>query len=349
MRKFMVFFGLGVSAISIALFAKNISDYKVGTELNDKQGVEYFKERAKTKVVAWIDKKLTIDDVPKGKDGELIRYGIELLMNTEAHLGPKGKLKMTDPEVTCVACHLHDDNGLPGTKKYAFPFVNSINNYPMLDIETMTIISLEDRIRGMGHTDSVRFPSDSKEMRAILAYFKWLKESYGYGDKVKVEGEFLAKIKFPNRPADPVKGKALYAIHCAACHGNDALGIKNDNYENGGGHLYPSLMIWPDGGHMSMLPFLARFLKSTMPSGASADNPILSDDEALDIAAYINTGFVRMPMHTTEGRAGIDTAYSKSPSLKPDYFASPQQNLDPKEFIKVKYGPWKNPNYFPGE
>lgn len=93
MRKFMVFFGLAVSAISIALFAKNISDYKVGTELNDKQGVEYFKERAKTKVVAWADKKLTIDDVPKGKDGELIRYGIELLMNTEAHLGPKRQAK----------------------------------------------------------------------------------------------------------------------------------------------------------------------------------------------------------------------------------------------------------------
>lgn len=55
-----------------------------------------------------------------------------------------------------------------------------------------------------------------------------------------------------------------------------------------------------------------------------------------------------MPITTTENRAGLDTAYSKSP-LKPEYFASPQQNLDPKEYIKVKYGPWKNPNHFPGE
>lgn len=56
-----------------------------------------------------------------------------------------------------------------------------------------------------------------------------------------------------------------------------------------------------------------------------------------------------MPITTTENRAGLDTAYSKSSSLKPEYFASPQQNLDPKEYIKVKYGPWKNPNHFPGE
>ncbi|BDL79730.1 hypothetical protein THJ026_00430 [Campylobacter jejuni] len=102
----------------------------------------------------------------------------------------------------------NDDNGLPGTKKYVIPFLNILNNYPRLDIETMKIISVEDRIRGMGGTDSHRFPNDSKEMKAILAYFKWLKEAYGIKDGVKLKGDFFAKMNFPNRPADPVRGKS---------------------------------------------------------------------------------------------------------------------------------------------
>lgn len=312
--------------------------------------MEYFKEFSNRPVQQWPNKKLSIDDVPKGKEGDLIRYGIKLLKDTEGTLGPYGSLKITKNEVNCAACHMEDDgNGLPGTKKYVIPFLNVFNNYPKLDIETMKIISLEDRIRGMGGVDSHIFPNDSKEMKAILAYFKWLKKAYGVKDGVKLQGDFFAKMNFPNRMADPVKGKKLFDEKCAICHGEKGLGLKNDNYEKGGGHLYPSLLIYPDGGHMAMIPFLARFLKSTMPFGASADNPILSDDEALDIAAYVNTGFVRMPIVTTENRAGLDTAYSKSPSLKPEYFASPQQNLDPKEYIKIKYGPWKNPNHFPGE
>ncbi|ANV98634.1 cytochrome C [Helicobacter enhydrae] len=332
----------------VAIQAK--PNYKVGDVLTDQQGVEYFKEYSKRPLQKWPEMNLSIKDVPKGKEGDLIRYGIKLLSQTESTLGPKGKLKMTNNNVNCTACHMENDgNGLPGTKKYVLPFINTINTYPLLDIETMKIISVEDRIRGMGGTNSHKFPNDSKEMKAILAYFKWLKKAYKIKDGVRLEGSFLAKMDFPNRPADPVKGKEIFTNQCASCHGADGKGIKNDNYEQGGGHLYPSLLIWPDGGHMAMIPVLARFLHSAMPFGASADQPILSPGEALDVAAYLNTGFVRLPILTTENRAGLDTAYNKSPSLKPEYFASPQQQLDPKQYIKVKYGPWKNPNHFPGE
>lgn len=86
-----------------------------------------------------------------------------------------------------------------------------------------------------------------------------------------------------------------------------------------------------------------------MPFGASAKDPILTPEEAIDLAAYLNTGFVRVPMMTTENRAGLDTAYSKSPSLRSEYFASPQQQLDPQQYLRSKYGPWKRLNYFPRE
>ncbi|WP_430393975.1 c-type cytochrome [Campylobacter mucosalis] len=338
-------------ALVLACFGSlaTAKEYKVGDILSDSEGVEYFKARDKRTHQEWPSKKLSIDDVPNDERGKIIRYGIELLTNTEGTLGPKGKLKMTKNEVNCINCHMADDNGLPGTKKYVLPFINVINAYPLLDIETMKIISAQDRVRGMGGTDSHKLPDDSKEMRAIMEYFKWLKEAYDIKDGVKLQGEYLAKINFPNRPADPVRGKEVYEANCVACHGSDAKGIKNENYEQGTGHTYPSLLIWPDGGHMSLLPVITRFLISSMPLGASADMPLLTPDDALDVSAYLNTGFVRMPIVTTENRAGLDTAYSKSPSLKPEYFASLQQILNPAEYIKVKYGPWKNPNYFPGE
>ncbi len=59
-------------------------------------------------------------------------------------------------------------------------------------------------------TDSNKLPNDYKEMKAILAYFKWLKESYEVKDGVKLEGDYFAKMNFSNRPADPVRGKKLF-------------------------------------------------------------------------------------------------------------------------------------------
>ncbi|RDU70107.1 cytochrome C [Helicobacter cholecystus] len=337
------------SIVFISILCLGAKDYKVGDSLSDVEGVEFFKNYAKRPVQKWPTKNLSIDDVPKGKEGDLIRYGIEILSNTEGVVGPKSKLKMTNNEVNCKACHMEDDNGLPGTKKYVLPLINAINNYPKLDIETMKIISLQDRIRGMGGTDTHKFPDDSKEMQAIIAYFQWLKKAYEIKDGVRLEGTYLAEMKFPNQAASPVRGKELYGQKCSFCHGEDGKGVLNEDYAQGGGHMYPSLLIWPDGGHMAMIPVLARFLRSAMPLGASADHPELTPLEAIDLAAYLNTGFLRMPMMSTENRAGLDKAYSKSPSLKPEYFSSPQQQLNPQEYLKAKYGPWKNPNYFPGE
>ncbi|EFC31804.1 TPA: c-type cytochrome [Campylobacter jejuni] len=342
MKKYILLLSL---CLSLNLSAKSISDYKVGEELSDKEGVEYFKELSKKPVQEWPNKNLSINDVPKGKQGDLIRYGIDLLSKTESTLGPYGKLKKTNNEINCISCHMDNKgNGLPGTKKHVLPFLNVLNSYPKLDIETMKIVSVEDRIRGMGGTDSHKFPNDSKEMKAILAYFKWLKEAYGVKDGVKLEGTFLSKMDFPNRPANPVHGQRLFKENCVTCHGEKGLGVKNDNYKQGTGHLYPSLL-YPEGGHMVMIPFLARFLKSSTHFSTNSKN--ISNADIVDIAAYVNTGFVRIPMATTENRDGPDTAYSKTPSLKPEYFASPQQILDPQKYIKAKYGPWKNPNYFP--
>lgn len=48
MKKHILLLGL---CLSLSLSAKSVSDYKVGEELSDKEGVEYFKELSKRPVV----------------------------------------------------------------------------------------------------------------------------------------------------------------------------------------------------------------------------------------------------------------------------------------------------------
>ncbi len=338
----IIFAGINVRA------EYNLGKFKVGQTLTDPEGVLFFKEYRSRPEQPWPEIKLTEKDIPKGPRGEMIRYAVDILTNTESIIGPYGKLKWGEPEINCVACHMADENGLPGTKEYALPFLNLLNDYPKLDIETMKIITVTDRVRQMVH-GGPKWTDDTKEMKAVMEYFKWLKESYKIKNGVRIDGTFLIKMDFPDRPANPVSGEKIYKENCAMCHGPEGRGKKNPGYEKGAGHIYPSLLAWPDGGHMSMIPFLARFIYPTMPPGATASDPILTPGEAIDAAAYINTGFARNPIQGSENRAGIEAAYSKAPSLKPEYFAVPQQILDPKEYIKIKYGPWKNPNFFPGE
>lgn len=47
MKKHILLLGL---CLSLNLSAKSVSDYKVGEELSDKEGVEYFKELSKRPV-----------------------------------------------------------------------------------------------------------------------------------------------------------------------------------------------------------------------------------------------------------------------------------------------------------
>lgn len=67
MKKHILFLGL---CLSLSLSAKSVSDYKVGEELSDKEGVKYFKELSKRPVQEWPNKNLSINDVPKGKQGD---------------------------------------------------------------------------------------------------------------------------------------------------------------------------------------------------------------------------------------------------------------------------------------
>ena len=76
-----------------------------------------------------------------------------------------------------------------------------------------------------------KLPIESKEMRAFIAYIKWIGR-YVLSDE-KVNGRGLKPIKIPNRKVNLNNGKLVYQKHCVICHGQNGKGVvlSNNKYE----------------------------------------------------------------------------------------------------------------------
>jgi cytochrome c len=89
---------------------------------------------------------------------------------------------------------------------------------------------------------------------------------------------------------------------------------------------------------MVMVPLLTRFLRSNMPLGASADQPLLSVDDAYDIAAFVNTELPRK--HSTTRPAPYP-----DPRFRAIGFAIPENFPgDDAAYRRARLGPFDAPH-----
>lgn len=230
-----------------------------------------------------------LDQLPAGKWGELVRYGHELVSNTSAHIGPQAKdpaMRFAGNNFACQTCHLEG-----GTKKFGLPLVGVFADFPQYRPRENVIGTIEERVNGcMERSMNGRtLPLDSREMKAFVAYMKFLSEGVPVG--AQVVGRGTPTFKLPNRAADPKRGAAVYAEQCAACHGEHGQGTRADA---GSGKVYEYPPVWGadsynTGAGMYRLIVAARFIRSNMPFGTSFDAPAVSDDDAYDVAAFINS------------------------------------------------------------
>lgn len=92
-----------------------------------------------------------------------------------------------------------------------------------------------------------------------------------------------------NRPADPVRGKLVYADQCQSCHQADGQGLVAKGQRE---YTYPPLwgsLSYNDGAGLYRLSNFAGYVKYNMPNGATHDAPMLSDEDSWDVAAYVNS------------------------------------------------------------
>lgn len=256
---------------------------------NEKSGGNHSNAAASEKLqISWGNPQL--DKVPKGMMGEYINYGHDLVTKTYKYIGPNvadPSKRFTGNNLACQNCHLAG-----GTKKFSAPYIGIDARFPQYRGRENTIGTLQERINGCMERsmNGRKLPISSKEMKAIIAYMEWL--SRGVRGGTVIEGRGYPEITIPNRKANIEHGKQVFTTHCASCHQQDGSGLRAGKPDDTLGYIYPPL--WGDdsfnnGAGMHRVLTAARFIKANMPLGATHENPVLTDEEAFDVAAYINS------------------------------------------------------------
>jgi thiosulfate dehydrogenase len=226
-----------------------------------------------------------IATVPDDPFGALVKYGFALFTDTANEIGPT----VSDParrlagnNLACQNCHLQG-----GKQAYAMPLIGVWGQFPQYRAREGAVDTLEDRINGcMERSMNGRaLALGSREMRAFSAYMRWL--STGVPDGAKLIGAGTLRIKEPARAADLGHGAEVFSNVCAACHGPDGLG---QHAQAGAGYQFPPLWgadSYNNGAGMSRLLTAAAYAMHNMPIGTAFNAPVLTDEEAYDVAAYI--------------------------------------------------------------
>lgn len=267
--------------------------------------------------------------IPSDEFGELVRYGRDLIKNTAYYLGPDGvKGKYLGNKMNCTNCHLD-----AGTRPYGLNFLSTHGRYPQYRARENRILSLAERVNNCierPHNGNP-MPLDSREMNAIISYIKWLGEGIPVNERV--EGDKGVELKLPGFQLDVNHGKEVYKQECVRCHGENGEGKMLSNkitYE------YPPLWgedSYQPGSSLYRVIKAAQFIKANMPHDqVNWQKMKLSDRDALDVAAYVNS-----EQHVRPPKEGLDYPDIKTKPI--DYPFGPYN--DTFSETQHKYGPYQ--------
>ena len=269
--------------------------------------------------------------IPHDEYGDMVRYGRELIVNTAYYLGPEGvKGHYLNNKMNCGSCHLD-----AGTRPFGLNYLSSHARYPQYRSRENRILTLAERINNCIERPhhGRPMPLDSKEMVAMVTYMKWLSQDVPTGKRVK--GDDGIELEYPDKAADPEKGRLVYEQHCKSCHGADGQGQYNADSST---YTYPPLWgeySYEDGSSMHRVLKAARFIKANMPHKlASWNKPVLTDEEAINVAAFINDDRIHQRPHMRNAR-GYEN-FKKKPI---DYDTPPF--ADTFSSYQHKFGPYK--------
>jgi cytochrome c len=320
-------------------------------------------------------------DPDNPQDASILR-GFEYMHNTSSSLGPFGNVKYPDGSpyanatTACSSCHFTGGHVPFGTPVYQSPAkYRSLPYFGPLGYRRDLEDSIIDCFRNCMNAD--RSPTkDDPVMRDLVSYIKWV------ADGITVED-------YPNTPlppeagpglpvlasvgnyanatvvADPTRGERLYDAFCADCHDMDPdkvdrAGLTASDGPNGKGQgdyrvgddrpEAPALWGLRDG-HSTAAAFyrvavLGGYIQKHMPFD---DPETLSDQEALDISAYINAADKddqRLAgqagrMYCFNAPDGIPAALRKAPDwLVGCGYRNEHNEPEPFSEEQIRNGPW---------
>jgi len=214
-----------------------------------------------------------------------ILYGKDLVVNTAFYFGDKGSVNAGATNgMNCQNCHLD-----AGTKVFGNNYGSVASTYPKYRARSGTIEPLFKRVNDCFERslNGKTLDSNSKEMLAIIAYINWLGKNIEKNKKAAGSG--FKDLAYLERAASAEKGSVVYIEKCQSCHQKNGMGLMNGDKT---AYTYPPLWgpkSYNEGAGLYRLSNFARYVKYNMPLGASHNAPQLSDEEAWDVAAFVNT------------------------------------------------------------
>ncbi|MGE0226787.1 MAG: c-type cytochrome [Acetobacteraceae bacterium] len=224
------------------------------------------------------------DTLPDDEAGRTVRLGRDLLRRTYALIGPDvadPALRYAGNNLACSSCHL-DAGSMHGN---GLSLIGIAAGFPRYDARTGRPATIADRVQECmtRSMNGKALPEDSQQLRAMVAYLQFL----AAGSPPVVKPKPIPEL---TRAADPVRGKAVYQQMCLACHGADGQGQRMDRLGEARGYQFPPLWgpdSFNDGAGMNRLITTANFVHDNMPAGATAQDPVLSVEQAWDVAAFV--------------------------------------------------------------
>ncbi len=218
------------------------------------------------------------------RDQKMIRYGRELIAHTADYLGPKGSVRAISNGMNCQNCHLQ-----AGTQPWGNNYFAVQSVYPKFRERSGMVENQVKRVNDCleRSLNGSALDSTSQEMQAILAYLKWL--GTDLPKKTVPRGSGIIKLKVLDRPTSVEAGKVVYEQKCQSCHQASGEGVMGPN---GKSYTYPPL--WGEhsyniGAGLYRISNFAGFVKLNMPFGTTYEHPQLTDEEAWDVAAFVNS------------------------------------------------------------
>jgi thiosulfate dehydrogenase len=204
--------------------------------------------------------------IPGGPLGGAIRRGQALVLATRESLPAA-----VGNRLRCVSCHLDAGRRPVGS------WVGTFARYPAYRARSGTVETIEFRVNDCfrrSMNGSAIDPAGA-DMRDIVAYLAFLSRGVPVGPPESGAGRLQ---KWGTLTADTAAGARVYAGTCAKCHGD------------GGQGTAAAPPVWGPGSYnigagMARVRTAAEFIRNNMPF----DQPgSLSDQQALDVAAYVN-------------------------------------------------------------
>lgn len=233
----------------------------------------------------WTAPSLFTDRSVQGEDRALVIYGEDLIANTSRYLGPNGSVAQVTNGMNCQNCHLN-----AGRKTWGNNYGAVAANYPKFRDRSGTIETVYKRVSDCMERslNGKALDSNSREMKAMIAYIKWV--GYAVPKDSTPKGTGIKPPEYPDRAANPEKGLVVYTAKCQSCHGANGQGLMAADAKS---YTYPPL--WGEhsyniGAGLFRLSRFAGYVRNNMPfNQATHRAPVLTDEESWDVAAFVNS------------------------------------------------------------